>query len=191
VFGSAPRVKTIIPIDRTINSVIVDSKYRQSIAPRVAGVLPNSKWAAIADVALSNSPALLGTVRCRGWPDALCGACLYRKSGDAWGIRALDRLIDEQRLVRMNPRQTPEMTSMLQRMRQIGQRTAGTSRALGLSRMEALRGRPISQEDSARWSDAIMSRATHVSKCCRKTDRLGEPAKLSRKAETRRATCAH
>ena len=56
---------------------------------------------------------------------------------------------------------------MLQRMPQIGRRTAELHRASRkLSPVsEGFAPEPISQEDSGRWSEAIMSRATHVSRC--------------------------
>jgi maltose alpha-D-glucosyltransferase/alpha-amylase len=67
---------------------------------------------------------------------------------------------------------------MLQRMRQIGRRTAELHRALAsYPDVEGFTPEPISQEDSIRWSNAIMSRASRVAEMLQENqDRLGEPA---------------
>jgi maltose alpha-D-glucosyltransferase/alpha-amylase len=118
--------------------------------------------------------------------------------GDAWGVTgaSLDRLIDEQRLVPDEAAtQTSEMTAMLQRMRQIGRRTAELHRALAsFPDADAFAPEAISQADVARWADAMMSRAHHVTKILQdNADRLGEPtAGLARKlSEHREAICSH
>ena len=137
VFDAAPppEIKTIVPIDReqSNSSVIVDSKYVVKVFRRVtAGVHPEFEMGRyLANVAhFQNSPALLGTVELIEGESrtALCAVHAFiENQGDAWGITgaSLDRLIDEQRLVPDEPaNETSEMTSMLQRMRQIGRRTA-------------------------------------------------------------------
>jgi maltose alpha-D-glucosyltransferase/alpha-amylase len=101
--------------------------------------------------------------------------------GDAWGVTgaSLDRLIDEQRLVPDEAAtETSEMTSMLQRMRQIGRRTAELHRALSAnSDVDAFAPEPVSREDSARWSANIMDRATRVFEILQDSgDRLSERA---------------
>src|SRR5207237_10054356 len=82
--------------------------------------------------------------------------------GDAWGVTAhsLDRLIDE---VRMMPDEaasdTSEMTSMLQRMRQIGSRTAELHHALAShGAVAGFAPEPKSADDSTRWSEALLER---------------------------------
>ena len=175
--------------------MIVDNKYVVKVLRRVtAGVHPEFEMGRyLADVAhFQNSPALLGTVELVEGESrtALCAVHAFiENQGDAWGITgaSLDRLIDEQRLVPDEPAtDTSEMTSMLQRMRQIGRRTAELHRALAsYPDVDGFAPEPISQEDSARWSDAIMSRAIHVAEMLQENaDRLGEPAIGSRaKAE--------
>src|SRR5262249_43860647 len=71
---------------------------------------------------------------------------------------------------------TSEMTSMLQRMRQIGRRTAELHRALA-SRddVEGFAPEPISANDSTRWSEALSERVTHVFEMLESNaDRLAE-----------------
>jgi maltose alpha-D-glucosyltransferase/alpha-amylase len=86
--------------------------------------------------------------------------------GDAWGVTgaSLDRLIDEQRLVPDEiAADTSEMTSMLQRMRQIGRRTAELHRALASHNdVAGFAPEPISADDSAQWSQALSERASRV-----------------------------
>ena len=188
--AAPPEIKTIVPIDReqSNSSVIVDSKYVVKVLRRVtAGVHPECEMGRyLADVAhFQNSPALLGTVELVEGESrtALCAVHAFiENQGDAWGITgaSLDRLIDEQRLVPDEPAtDTSEMTSMLQRMRQIGRRMAELHRALAsYPDMDAFTPEPISQEDSARWGDAMMSRAIRVAEMLQEnTDRLAEPAK--------------
>ena len=206
VAGPPPEIKTIVPIDReqSNSSVIVDSKYVVKVLRRVtAGIHPEFEMGRyLADVAhFQNSPALLGTVELVEGESrtALCAVHAFiENQGDAWGITgaSLDRLIDEQRLVPDEPAtDTSEMTSMLQRMRLIGRRTAELHRALAsYPDVDGFAPEPISQEDSGRWSDAIMSRATHVAEMLQENaDRLGEPARaLAQKLRNHReATCSH
>src|SRR5262249_57290708 len=111
-----------------------------------------------ADVAnFKNGPALLGTVELvegETRPALATVHAFIQNQGDAWGVTAasLDRLIDEQRLLPDEiASDTSEMTSMLQRMRQIGRRTAELHRALA-SRddVEGFAPEPISANDSTR-----------------------------------------
>ena len=184
--------------------MIVDSKYVVKVLRRVtAGIHPEFEMGRyLADVAhFQNSPALLGTVELVEGESrtALCAVHAFiENQGDAWGITgaSLDRLIDEQRLVPDEPAtDTSEMTSMLQRMRQIGRRTAELHRALAsYPDVDGFAPEPISQEDSARWSDAIMSRAIHVAEMLQENaDRLGEPARglAQRLRNHREAICSH
>jgi len=188
-FPKAPpaEIKTIIPIDReqSNSSVIVDNKYVVKVLRRISsGVHPEFEMGRyLSDVAnFQNSPPLLGTVELVEGENrtALCAVHAFvENQGDAWGITgaSLDRLIDEQRLVPDEPAaDTPEMTSMLQRMRQIGRRTAELHLALaGHPDAGDFAPEPISQEDSSRWSDAILGRALHVEKLLRgNASRLGE-----------------
>ena len=91
---------------------------------------------------------------------------------------SLDRLIDEQRLLPDEiAAETSEMTSMLQRMRQIGRRTAELHHALASHDVDGFAPEPIAAEDSARWSEAIAARAARVFEMLQtNADRLAEPA---------------
>jgi maltose alpha-D-glucosyltransferase/alpha-amylase len=206
VAAPIPDIKTIVPIDReqSNSSVIVDGKFVVKVLRRVtAGVHPEFEMGRyLADVAhFQNSPPLLGTVELVSGESrtALCAVHAFiENQGDAWGIMgaSLDRLIDEQRLVPdESATDTSEMTSMLQRMRQIGRRTAELHRALsGYPDVSDFAPEPISQDDSARWSDALISRAFHVTEMLEENvDRLDEPAKTlaQRLRNHREAICSH
>jgi maltose alpha-D-glucosyltransferase/alpha-amylase len=204
--GPPPEVKTIVPIDReqSNSSVIVNNRYVVKVLRRVtAGAHPEFEMGRyLADVAhFQNSPPLLGTVELIEGETrtALCAVHAFiENQGDAWGITgaSLDRLIDEQRLVPDEAAtETSEMTSMLQRMRQIGRRTAELHRALASHpEVEAFAPEPISPDDSVRWSRAIMARATRVFEMLQENaDRLGETAAgaAQRLRDRRDAICAH
>ncbi|HET7912088.1 MAG TPA: putative maltokinase, partial [Pseudolabrys sp.] len=201
-----PEIKAIVPIDReqSNSSVIVDNKYVVKVLRRItAGAHPEFEMGRyLADVAhFQNSPALLGTVELTEGESrtALCAVHVFvQNQGDAWGITgaSLDRLIDEQRLVPDEAAtETSEMTSMLQRMRQIGRRTAELHRALAsYPEADGFTPEPISQEDSARWSDSIMSRAIRVFEMLQENaDRLAESAaRLAQNLrDHREVICAH
>jgi maltose alpha-D-glucosyltransferase/alpha-amylase len=204
--GPPPEIKTVVPIDReqSNSSVIVDNKYVVKVLRRVsAGVHPEFEMGRyLADVAhFQNSPPLLGTVELIEGETRTALSTVHafvENQGDAWGVTgaSLDRLIDEQRLVPDEAAtETSEMTSMLQRMRQIGRRTAELHRALASHpEIEAFAPEPISQADTLRWSGAIMTRASHVFEMLREnSDRLGEiAAGLSERLQHRRdAIFAH
>ena len=185
----SPDVKTIVPVDReqSNSSVIVDNKYVVKVLRRVtAGTHPEFEMGRyLADVAhFQNSPPLLGTVELIEGETrtALCTVHTFiENQGDAWGVTAasLDRLIDEQRLVPDEAAtETSEMTAMLQRMRQIGRRTAELHRALASHpEVDAFAPEPISREDTTRWGDAILARVAHVFDILQdNSDRLGEMA---------------
>jgi maltose alpha-D-glucosyltransferase/alpha-amylase len=201
-----PEVKTVVAIDKeqSNSSVIVDGKYVLKVLRRItAGIHPEFEIGRyLADVAdYQNAPALLGTVELVEGDNrtALCAVHAFiENQGDAWSITSasLDRLIDEQRLVPDEPaNDTSEMTSMLQRMRQIGRRTAELHRALA-SHPDAEGFAPelVSPEDGARWSEAILARASRVGEMLQENaDRLGEPANaLAQRLKNHRdVICAH
>jgi maltose alpha-D-glucosyltransferase/alpha-amylase len=86
--------------------------------------------------------------------------------GDAWSITSgsLDRLIDEQRVLPEEAiSETVETGSMLQRIRQIGKRSAEMHLAFASkSTLPEFAPEPITAEDSARWNDALFARAQNV-----------------------------
>jgi maltose alpha-D-glucosyltransferase/alpha-amylase len=86
--------------------------------------------------------------------------------GDAWSVTSasLDRFIDEQRLLPdQASTETSETASMLQRIRQIGKRTAELHLAFA-SRpdISAFAPEPIVTDDSERWTEALLARARSV-----------------------------
>jgi maltose alpha-D-glucosyltransferase / alpha-amylase len=130
-----------------------------------------------------NAPALLGTVELVEGETRTALATVHafiQNQGDAWGVTgaSLDRLIDEQRLLPDEiAADTSEMTSMLQRMRHIGRRTAELHDALASHDVEGFTPEPIVAEDSVRWSEAIAARAARVFEMLQtNADRLTEPA---------------
>src|SRR5262249_37866414 len=186
--GAPPEIRAIQPIDReqSNSSVVVDNKYVIKIFRKVTpGIHPEFEMGRyLADVAhFKNAPALLGTVELVEGQTRTALATVHafiQNQGDAWGVTgaSLDRLIDEQRLLPNEiAADTSEMTSMLQRMRQIGRRTAELHRALASHDVNGFAPEPISAGDSARWSEAIAGRAAHVFEMLQtNADRLAEPA---------------
>jgi maltose alpha-D-glucosyltransferase/alpha-amylase len=184
--ATPPEIKTINPIDReqSNSSVIVDSQYVVKVLRKVTpGMHPEFEIGRfLADVAhFRNAPALLGTVELVEGESRTALATVHafiQNQGDAWGVTgaSLDRLIDEQRLLPDEAAaETSEMTSMLQRMRQIGRRAAELHQALA-SRddVEGFAPEPISAEDSARWSEGLSERAKRVFEMLESSDRLPE-----------------
>jgi len=185
--ASALEIKSINAIDReqSNSSVIVDNRYVVKVLRKVTpGVHPEVELGRfLTDVVhFKNAPALLGTVELVEGESRTALTAVHafiENQGDAWGVTgaSLDRLIDEQRLLPDEAAaDTSEMTSMLQRMRQIGRRTAELHRALA-SRddVEGFAPEPISANDSTRWSEALSERATHVFEMLESNaDRLAE-----------------
>jgi maltose alpha-D-glucosyltransferase/alpha-amylase len=167
-------IKSINAIDReqSNSSVIVDNQYVVKTLRKVtSGIHPEFEIGRfLADVAhFRNAPPLLGTVELIEGENRTALAAVHafiQNQGDAWGVtgHSLDRLIDE---IRMMPDEaagdTSEMTSMLQRMRQIGRRTAELHRALAShADVAGFAPEPISADDSTRWSEALHERAVRV-----------------------------
>jgi maltose alpha-D-glucosyltransferase/alpha-amylase len=175
-FADAPlaEVKTVRAIDceQSNSSVAVDNKYVLKILRRVsAGVHPEIELGRfLADtVRFQNAPALLGTVELVESDSRTALACVHalvENQGDAWRITgaSLDRFIDEQRLLTGETfAENPETASMLQRMRQIGRRTAELHLALA-SRPDLpdFAPEPIAADDFARWRNALVARVEAV-----------------------------
>ena len=199
----APEVKSVNAIDReqSNSSVIVDNQYVVKILRKVTpGVHPEFEIGRfLVDVAqFRNAPALLGTVELIEGESRTALAAVHafiQNQGDAWGVTSasLDRLIDEQRMLRdKTAADTSEMTSMLQRMRQIGRRTAELHRALASHDVEGFAPEPISAEDSARWSDGLLTHARRVFYMLQGTS-LADPAAATarRLLEQREAIFSH
>ncbi|HKS86187.1 MAG TPA: maltose alpha-D-glucosyltransferase [Pseudolabrys sp.] len=176
IFANAPlpEIKTINAIDReqSNSSTVVDNRYVVKILRRVTtGVHPEVEIGRfLADTAhYKNAPALLGTAELTegGNSTALVTVHAFiENQGDAWSVTSasLDRLVDELRLVPDEAAsETSEMTSMLQRMRQIGRRTAELHGALARSNeLEAFVPEPITASDCEHWCDALLVRCGRI-----------------------------
>jgi maltose alpha-D-glucosyltransferase/alpha-amylase len=169
-----PQINTVSAIEReqSNSSVIVDGKYVVKILRRVTpGIHPEIEVGRfLVDVAhFQNAPALLGTVELAEDDSRTALAVVHEfieNQGDAWSVTSasLDRFIDEQRMLPDEAvTETSETASMLQRMRQIGRRTAELHLALA-SRGDIPEFAPeaISAPDTAGWTDAAVARACNV-----------------------------
>jgi len=191
VFGAqaAPEVSTVNAAEReqTNSTVIVGDRYTVKFLRRIAaGTNPEIEIGRfLADVAhFKNAPTLLGSLELVEGENRSALAVVHKfveNQGDAWNVTsaALDRLIDEQRLLPDDTAtETSEMASMLQRMRQIGRRTAELHLALA-SRADipAFAPEPIAEGDSARWTDALLARSRGVFDLLRRQrNELADPA---------------
>jgi maltose alpha-D-glucosyltransferase/alpha-amylase len=173
----APEIKAVAVVDReqSNSSVIAegtDGKYVVKILRRIAAGIHSEIEVGrfLTDVAqFQNAPALLGTVELVEGDGRTALAVVHafvENQGDAWTVAnaSLDRFIDEQRvLTDESPAEASETAAMLQRMRQIGRRTAELHLALANhTEIEAFAPESISTADSARWTDALLARLREV-----------------------------
>ncbi len=184
-----PEIKTVHAVEReqSNSSVIVDNQYVVKILRRItAGIHPEVEIGRfLADVAhFQNAPTLLGSVELVEGENRTALAVVnafIENQGDAWSITgaSLDRFIDEQRLLPDEAvTETSETASMLQRMRQIGKRTAEMHLAFaGGTGIPAFAPEPISATDTAHWTDALIARAQNVFVLLERNQKsLAEPA---------------
>ena len=171
---SLPEFKTVTPIsaEQSNSSIIVDNKYVVKVLRRItAGVHPEVEIGRfLADIAhFENAPTLLGSVELDENGERSALAVVHRyvdNQGDAWRVTSngLDRLVEEQRLTAAETiPKSPEAVAILQRLRQIGRRTAEMHLAFGSSPDEpGFEPEPINDEDVARWTDTGLARARNV-----------------------------
>jgi maltose alpha-D-glucosyltransferase/alpha-amylase len=184
-----PEIKTVHAVEReqSNSSVIVDNQYVVKILRRITpGIHPEVEIGRfLADVAhFQNAPTLLGSVELVEGENRSALAVVnafVENQGDAWSITSasLDRFIDEQRLLPDEAvTETSETASMLQRMRQIGRRTAEMHLAFaGGAGIPAFAPEPISATDTAHWTDALIARAQNVFSLLERNPKsLAEPA---------------
>ncbi|HMJ41757.1 MAG TPA: maltose alpha-D-glucosyltransferase [Pseudolabrys sp.] len=164
---------TIVDREQSNSSIIVDDRYVIKILRRIApGIHPEIEIGRfLTDVAhFKNAPALLGSVELveeadRGSALAVVHAFVGNQ-GDAWSVTSamLDRLVDEQRLMPNEAvAETSEISTMLQWMRQIGRRTAELHLAFATPTDDAaFAPEPISADDTARWTEALLARSHNV-----------------------------
>jgi maltose alpha-D-glucosyltransferase/alpha-amylase len=169
-----PEIKTISAVEReqSNSSVIVDNRFVVKILRRItAGIHPEVEIGRfLVDVAhFQNAPALLGTLELVEGKNRSALAVVHafiENQGDAWSVTSasLDRFIDEQRLLPDEAAtESSETAAMLQRIRQIGKRTAEMHLAFASNTdLPAFAPEPISAADTVRWTDALIARAQNV-----------------------------
>ena len=169
-------IKTIHAVDReqSNSSVIVDDQYVVKILRRItAGTHPEVEIGRfLADVVhFQNVPTLLGSLELVEGESRTALAVVHKfiqNQGDAWTVTSagLDRLVDELHLLAADAiPETVETASMLQRMRQIGRRTAEMHCAFASSdEIADFAPEPITSEDVARWTDTGLARTALVFK---------------------------
>jgi maltose alpha-D-glucosyltransferase/alpha-amylase len=169
-----PEIKTVNAVDReqSNSSVIVDGEYVVKILRRVtSGIHPEIEVGRfLVDVAhFQNAPALLGSIELLEGENRTALAVVHayvENQGDAWSVTSasLDRFVEEQRLLPDEAMsETSETASTLQRMRQIGKRTAEMHLGFaGGAGIPAFAPEPITAADTARWTDALLARARNV-----------------------------
>jgi maltose alpha-D-glucosyltransferase/alpha-amylase len=185
-----PEIKNITAISReqSNSSVIVDNKFVVKVLRRItAGVHPEIEVGRfLADVAhFQNAPLLLGSVELKEGESRSALAVVHQfveNQGDAWSVTAngLDRLVEEHRLttVAESIAETLETASMVQRIRQIGRRTAEMHLAFACGTdTPGFEPEPITADDVARWTDTGLARARTVFDLLRHhRNELAEPA---------------
>jgi len=156
--------------EQSNSTVIVENKYVVKILRRISsGIHPEIEVGRfLADVAhFQNAPTLMGSVELvvDGQSSALAVVHGFvENQGDAWSvtIAALDRLVEEQRLLQAeDAMDASESAAILQqRIRQIGKRTAEMHLAFACDDKDpAFAPEPIAPEDVARWTDNAVARA--------------------------------
>jgi maltose alpha-D-glucosyltransferase/alpha-amylase len=170
------QIDTIKAVDReqSNSSVIVDDLYVVKILRRVTlGHHPEVEVGRfLADVAhFPNAPTLLGSLELVEGDSRTALAVVHQfiqNQGDAWTVTSagLDRLVEELHMLATDAiPETVETASMLQRMRQIGRRTAEMHRAFASSDDNAaFAPEPVTAEDVGRWTDAGLARTALVFK---------------------------
>lgn len=166
-----PDVKQIKLIDReqSNTSVIAENRYVVKLLRRLAaGIHPEVEIGRFLtdETSFKNVPALLGSAELVEGDTRSAIVVVnefIENQGDAWTLTlgTLDRLIDEQRLNLAEPlTETADSLVLLQRMSQIGRRTAELHLALA-SRNDIPEFAPeaITDADMAQWTDTLSDRA--------------------------------
>ncbi|MBS0249040.1 MAG: maltose alpha-D-glucosyltransferase [Proteobacteria bacterium] len=165
-----PKTETVKLIDReqSNSSVIVDNRFVVKLLRRLSpGIHPEIEIGRFLTdkTAFKNAPALLGSAELIEGEtrSALVVAHEFiENQGDAWSLTlsALERLIDQQRLNLAEPlTETADTLVLMQRMSQIGRRTAELHLALtSHDDIADFAPEPITRDDMARWTDDLMAR---------------------------------
>jgi maltose alpha-D-glucosyltransferase/alpha-amylase len=201
-----PECVNIKAVDReqSNSSVIVDNRCVVKILRRITpGTHPEIEVGRfLADIVhFQNAPTLLGTLELVEGENRSALAVVHafiENQGDAWSVTSasLDRLVDEQRLLPAEAiAERSETASMLQRVRQIGRRTAEMHLAFA-SRNDIpdFAPEPITDDDVARWTDVMSARTQNTFSLLERgmKDLPEETAKLARQLlDHREAVIAH
>jgi maltose alpha-D-glucosyltransferase/alpha-amylase len=169
-----PQITNVVPISReqSNSSVIVDNRYVVKILRRITpGIHPEIEVGRfLADIAhFQNAPTLLGSLELVEGDNRTALAVVnafVENQGDAWSVTAgaLDRLIEEERLLTAGTQpEALETATMLQRIRQIGRRTAEMHLAFACrDDIPDFAPEPITAEDVSHWTDGLISHARTV-----------------------------
>ena len=156
--------------EQSNTTVIVDNKYVVKILRRITdGIHPEIEVGRfLADVAhFQNAPTLLGSLELIEGDRRSALAVVHsfiENQGDAWTVTAaaLDRLIDEQRLLPAESafEESESAALLTQRIRQIGRRTAEMHLAFTADATNpAFAPEPVTPADVSRWAGSIAARA--------------------------------
>ena len=199
-----PEIKTVKAIDgeQSNSSVIVNSEYvikiLRRIQPGIHSEIEIGRFLTD-ETSFKNAPALLGSVELLEGGDSSALAVVHafvENQGDAWSLvlGSLERLIDTQQLNLAEPiEETPDTLVLLQRLRQIGRRTAELHQALGSrADIEGFAPEPIAVGDVAQWTDTLNARANErFDMLADRLTTLPEPAReLARQLLDHRAAIA-
>jgi maltose alpha-D-glucosyltransferase/alpha-amylase len=166
-----PEVKTVKTIDgeQSNSSVIVNGRYvikiLRRIAPGIHSEIEIGRF--LTDkTSFKNAPSLLGSVELVEGDERSALAVVHgfvENQGDAWSLTlaALERLIDVQRLNLAEPlTETADTLVLLQRMRQIGKRTAELHQALASHNdIPEFAPETLSPDDVRQWTETLATRA--------------------------------
>jgi maltose alpha-D-glucosyltransferase/alpha-amylase len=161
-----------VGVEQSNTSMIADNKYVIKMLRKVApGTHPEVEIGRflVEQAPFANAPALLGSVELVENGERSTLAVVHQfveNQGDGWTVigQALDRLIDEQHLLPIEAiSETPESAAMLNRLRQMGQRTAEFHSTMA-SRpdLPVFAPEPITAEDVGRWIESILQRVKNA-----------------------------
>ena len=166
----APTVESIKLVDReqSNSSIIADNRFVVKLLRRLAsGAHPEIEMGRFLTdkTAFKNAPALLGSAELVEGDTRSALAVVHEfieNQGDAWSLTlsALERLIDQQRLNLAEPlTETADTLVLMQRMSQIGRRTAELHLALAShDDIADFAPEPVSPADMTQWTDALLAR---------------------------------
>jgi maltose alpha-D-glucosyltransferase/alpha-amylase len=163
-----PTFETVRAIEReqSNTTAIADNKFVIKVFRRLhAGAHPEIEIGRfLTDVArYPQAPPLLGSIELREGDQCSGLAVVHgfiENQGDAWTVTNgyLDRFVDEQRVLTPDaPAGSSELSSYLQRMRQIGRRTGELQNALA-SRPDIAEfaPEPVTSADVAAWTESLL-----------------------------------